>query len=187
MGLTLQVSTMKYLYATVTFLASLSMAQDSVLQGKKAALAVLELSLENQQLVKRARLNSPEAWEHFKDTLEDSDNWFGRKMIGHKKRVPEKEVDALEVCVSSCKRKDYWKDFFFVPGKSHEELEESAPDRNNLPVACPDCIAKIPKSVRNQDWNNPDFQVAGPLARFLGKIADKISGYENTIKNGVNS
>merc|ERR1719334_281071 len=60
------------------------------------------------------QFNSMKRWESFKDELEET-------------KLPEKEVDNLERCVTKCKRNDFFKDFV---GKAYEETREKQEEKN---------------------------------------------------------
>merc|ERR1712173_398644 len=95
------------------------------------------------------QLESIEAWEEWKDGLEELD-------------LPESEVDNLESCITKCNGMDNIKD---VVGNSFEEKRETyeeAKDQgmnSQRPVPCPQCCKTIPKSLGNITANYP--QIAG--------------------------
>ena len=78
-------------------------------------------------------------WEEFKDELEET-------------KLPEKEVDANERCVSKCKRKDKWAD---IKGVGYEEIVMEEGSLNKWYPACKDCFdigLKTFKKINNFEF-----------------------------------
>merc|ERR1712014_245688 len=105
---------------------------------------------DTQAFIRENHLNSVEAWEEYKDKLEENT------------AIPEEEVDELERCCSKC----WWKNGFQkIYGRNHHELKELS-ERNfeetgkalPVPMACPKCIRHIPKHA--------DAPVKGLVANF---------------------
>merc|ERR1711893_135667 len=89
-----------------------------------------------RDFVSENNLNSVEAWEEYKDKLEENS------------AIPEEEVDELERCTARC----WWKNGATkIFGRNHHELKELAEKRFErtgeivpVPIACPKCIRDIP-------------------------------------------
>ena len=96
-------------------------------------------------------LDSIEAWEEWKDDLEEMS-------------LPESEVDGLERCISKCWAKDHAKDaspFHSSFEESRETYEDMKISNLNAqrPVPCPKCCEKIPKSLGDISTKFP--QISG--------------------------
>ena len=117
-------------------------------------------------------LDSLEAWEEWKDGLEEMD-------------LPEQEVDNLESCVSKCWAKDKLLDFvgraFEETRETYEEAVEKGMDlKSQRPIPCPQCCETIPKALGDLEKNWPQISGTCRNVKNERKVQVESEAKENT-------